>query len=325
MAKQTANNVRLGIFVVTGIFLLVFALYMIGQNRSFWSSSFVVKSHFKNVNGLMAGNNVRFAGIQCGTVKEIVIINDATIEVTMLIDAATSKYIRQNAYTEIGTEGLMGNKVVNIIPNNTQAPPLEDGGTLQPSSSKDLGEMLGTLSSTNDQAATLAAKLNEVADKLNNSAALWSMLSDTSISTNLQQSMQNIRTASVNMQRATESINEMMTDIKHGKGVASVVLQDQQAGTDLSQTLHNLAAASAKVDLLVQDLNQLVATLANDVNNKDAVAGMLLKDTALARKLSNSLDNVEKGTAAFSEDMEALKHNFLFRSYFRKQEKNRNK
>jgi phospholipid/cholesterol/gamma-HCH transport system substrate-binding protein len=45
----------------------------------------------------------------------------------------------------------------------------------------------------------------------------------------------------------------------------------------------------------------------------------------MVTKISNSLDNIQKGTDAFSQNMEALKHNFLFRGYFRKLEKQKNK
>ena len=93
MKKNSINNIKLGIFIIAGLFILVVSLYLIGKNQHFFGSNFVLKARFHNVEGLMPGNNVRFSGIQCGTVKDIEIINDTTIEVTML----PSKYaIEQN-------------------------------------------------------------------------------------------------------------------------------------------------------------------------------------------------------------------------------------
>ncbi|MBI2279476.1 MAG: hypothetical protein HYU68_02130 [Bacteroidetes bacterium] len=51
------------------------------------------------------------------------------------------------------------------------------------------------------------------------------------------------------------------------------------------------------------------------------VAGSMVNDTTLVNNLEKSMDNIQKGTAAFNENMEALKHNFLVRGYFKKQEK----
>jgi len=104
MANQRMNNIVLGIFVISGAVVLVFALYMIGRNQSFFGSNYLVKTRFRNVSGLMPGNNVRFSGIQCGTVKSINIINDTTIEVALLINSQTSKYSRTNAQVSIGND-----------------------------------------------------------------------------------------------------------------------------------------------------------------------------------------------------------------------------
>jgi phospholipid/cholesterol/gamma-HCH transport system substrate-binding protein len=325
MAKQIANNIRLGIFVVSGIVILAFALYMIGQNRSFWGSAFIVKSRFKDVNGLLPGNNVRFSGIQCGTVKSIDIINDTTIEVTMQINSKTSAHIRQNAQVDIGTEGLMGNKVINILPGPEPAAPLTSGGMLQPRSGKSLNDMLGTLSNTNDNAATLAQKLNEIADKLNQSPALWGILNDTTLPQNIRHSMVNLRKATEQIADAAGTLNLVMTDVRNGKGAAGVLLRDAQAAQNLSDAIQNVQSAAQKADKLVGDLNKLTADLDHDLNQGSGAAHALLKDPQIVQKLNNSLDHIEKGTAAFSEDMEALKHNFLFRGYFRRLERKQQK
>jgi phospholipid/cholesterol/gamma-HCH transport system substrate-binding protein len=79
MAKQGLNNIKLGAFVLGGLLFLVLLLYMIGKNRSLFGSTYELKVQFENVQGLVAGNNVRFAGIQAGTVKQINILNDTVI------------------------------------------------------------------------------------------------------------------------------------------------------------------------------------------------------------------------------------------------------
>src|SRR6478752_6018204 len=114
MAKQSISNVKLGIFVLSGLFILVFTLYMIGKNQNLFGNTFQLKARFDNVYGLMSGNNVRFSGIQIGTVRNVNIVNDTLIEVEMDVDEEVKKFIHKNAIASIGTEGIMGNKVVNI-------------------------------------------------------------------------------------------------------------------------------------------------------------------------------------------------------------------
>jgi len=76
---------------------------------------------------------------------------------------------------------------------------------------------------------------------------------------------------------------------------------------------------------LAGEINKVVAGLRNDINNGQGAVNALLKDTGMVLKLNTSLDNIQKGTDAFNQNMEALKHNFLLRGYFRKQEKKKTK
>ncbi|MGN6567781.1 MAG: MlaD family protein, partial [Flavipsychrobacter sp.] len=67
--------------------------------------------------------------------------------------------------------------------------------------------------------------------------------------------------------------------------------------------------------------DSIVNGLQADMDHGPGAIHAVLRDSALTNKLNNSLSNIEKGTAAFNEDMEALKHNFLLRGYFRRQAK----
>ena len=321
MENKAGNNIRLGIFIISGLVIVVVSLYLIGQNQHLFGSSFPLKARFSNVDGLMPGNNVRFSGIQCGTVKDITIINDSTIEVSMLINNETSVYINKNATAAIGTEGLMGNKVINILPGRSAATRIESGGMLKAARDNGLDDMLHTLSRTNDNALAISLRLKEVADRIYSSTVLEQLLSDTSIHINLQRSMFNFRNASLKIDNAAESLQQIIEDVKKGKGTAGLLLTDQNAAGNVTQTLNHLQNAASKAESLVRQLDSLTEGISQDVNQGKGAVGLMLKDSTVVKRLNNSLDNIEKGTAAFNEDMEALKHNFLFRGYFKKKEK----
>src|SRR5436190_18097785 len=127
MNKDATKHLKLGIFVATGTTLLIIGLYLIGSKRSAFSSTIRVSAIFYNVNGLLPGNNVRYAGIDIGTVDKVVIDNDSTVHVFMLIEKKVKDHIKKNAIASIGTEGLMGNKLVSIAAAVAAAPPVEEG------------------------------------------------------------------------------------------------------------------------------------------------------------------------------------------------------
>lgn len=107
MKTTSANNIKLGIFITIGTAALIAALYLIGSNRNIFSNTIKISSQFYNINGLIPGNNVRYAGIDIGTVDKIQIENDSSVTVYMIIEKSNSTYIKKNSIASVGTDGLM--------------------------------------------------------------------------------------------------------------------------------------------------------------------------------------------------------------------------
>lgn len=314
----------LGIFIIAGLLVLVVSLYMIGQNQNFFGSNFSLTARFRNVNGLMPGNNVRFSGIQCGTVKNIKIINDTTIEVRMLINQKTSVYIRSNARATIGSEGLMGNKVVNILPGNAGAPFISDGGRLSTGQEKGIDDILGALSATSDNALAISSSLKKTVDKINNSPVFTGLFTDTTLAYNLRQSLNNIRNGSMEIREAATTINQVIDGVRQGKGAAGILLSDSETASQVAQIVENMHNASDHADKLVAGLDSLALDMRTDVVHGKGAMHLLLKDSSVVKQVQNSLENIKEGTSSFNESMNALKHSFLLRGYFKKQQRKNN-
>ena len=318
MEKRSVNNVKLGAFVLGGLLFLVILLYMIGMNRNLFGSNYLLKARFANVQGLVAGNNVRFAGIEAGTVKKIEIINDTVIEISMLIDKKMLTIIRKNAIVSIGTEGLVGNKVVNIMPAKEPGALAAEGDILFSKKSVDTDEMLQTLSKTNNSAAIIAEELKTTIQRLNNSSAFWALLNDKSISQDLRASLANIHSVTEKAGSMAGNLEAIVTDIKDGKGSLGAILRDTSIAKNLNEAVVKIKAVGDEADSLAGEINKMVTGIRHDVNEGKGTVNALLKDSSMVIKLNASLDNIQKGTDGFNQNMEALKHNFLLRGYFRR-------
>ncbi len=321
MAKDTINNVKLGLFISSAVAILIISLYLIGRNQNFFGSNFYLRARFSNINGLIAGNNVRFSGIQVGTVDKIRVIDDTTVEVTLIIDKSMKPYIHKNSTAAIGNDGLMGNKVINITPNKIASPVIEEDGLLFTRKAPYTDEMIEKLSSTNNNVEVLSFKLVNTVDQLNNSKALWSILNDTTIPVNLKLSINNIKEASIKINELMDVIHEIAKDLHEGRGTAGMLLKDEKAATDIKQAIANIDKASQESVTAIAAIDSVVQQLHEDMFYGKGAVHTLLRDTQFVSRLNHSMDNIEKGTAAFSEDMEALKHNALTRGYFKKQAK----
>lgn len=317
MTKQILSNTKLGIFVLSGLLFLILLLYMIGKNRSLFGSNYVLKTRFENVQGLIPGNNVRYAGIQAGTVKDLLILNDTTIEVIMTIDTKLEDIIRKDAITAIGTDGLVGNKVVNIVPGNLNAPIAKNGDLLLSKKVLDTEKIIYTLFNTNNDIGIIVEGLKTTVQRINNSSALWNLLNDDQLPQNIKASAKNIQIATMRASDITKEVETIVKNMNHGKGSMGVLLNDTALASNLTRSSQNL-------NLITSQLHSLVSDLQKDINSGKGPANSLLKDTLMVNKINKSLDNIQMGTDGFNQNMEALKQSFLFRGYFKRQEKLKN-
>jgi phospholipid/cholesterol/gamma-HCH transport system substrate-binding protein len=318
MKKQLINNTKLGLFVLTGLLFLMILLYMIGRNRSLFGSNYLLKTRFENVQGLIPGNNVRYAGIQAGTVKKLQILNDTTVEVTMIVETKMEDIIRKDAITSIGTDGLVGNKVLNIVPGELNAPIAKNGDLLTSKKPIDTEKILSTLSQTNNDVAIIVSGLKNTVERINNSSALWDLLSDDQMANNIKNSAKNIQLAASKASSVSNDVQLIVDGLKKGNGSMGILLKDTILASNLNKTSHNLL-------LITSQLNTVVSDIQNDINSGKGPANSLLKDTMMVNKINKSLSNIQMGTDGFNQNMEALKNSFLFRGYFKRQEKQKAK
>lgn len=325
MAKKTINTIKLGMFVTAGLLFLILLLYMIGKNRNLFGPSFILKAQFDNVLGLVPGNNVRYSGIEIGTVKKINILSDTVMEVVMVVDDKMKKIIRRNAIVSIGSEGLMGNKVINIAPARTPAPLITENEVLFTQKPVGTDEILQTLSRTNQDVAVIAAQLRSTVLRINNSTALWKILNDEALPQQLHQSAANVQLATARAAALANDLQAIVSGVKNGKGSIGAVLTDTAFAMNLNNAILKIKLVGDRADELGIALNEVVADVKQEVHQGKGTVNALLRDSSMVVKINASLDNIQKGTDAFNQNMEAMKHNFLFRGYFKNQEKQKSK
>ena len=119
MKQESGFTWKLGMFVIRGLALFVLTIYFVGKQKNLFGSTFHLKSKFSTVSGLEVGNNVRFSGINIGTVSDIALITDTSVMVEFLIREEIQKFIKTDASASIGSDGLMGDKVLTIYPGTS--------------------------------------------------------------------------------------------------------------------------------------------------------------------------------------------------------------
>lgn len=322
MAKTTLENLKLGIFVSLGTLLLLISAYLIGNRQNMFGGTFGITAVFKNANGLQNGNNVRFSGINVGTVNKIEMLNDTTILVHMNIVENMQEHIKKDAVAMIGSDGLVGSMLINIVPGAGIAPLIREGDELQSVSKIATQDMLSTLNVTNENAAMLTEDLLKVTQSLTNGkGTLGRLLNDTVMASNFQQTITNLKNASQRTNNTLSKLNTMVSNINFEKSTAGVLLADTLYAGKMKQIIDNMEKSSVEIEQMSMDLKTVIQGL----HDKDGLVQYITKDTSLVYQLERTIQNIEQGTTKFNENMEALKHNFLTRGYFRKLERKEKK
>ncbi len=314
----TGNNIRLGLFVAAGLGCLLAILFLLGRRQSVFSQKIVVRADFRNVSGLIPGNNVRLGGITVGIIKKIRIINDTTVRVEMSLDRDVRPFVHRNTIAAIGTDGLVGNTIVNLTAARgaaAGASPLVSPGDILPTRNPvGIDAMLGTLDVSNKNLVAITRDLRLITGRLSEENAFWKLLDDEQLAQNVRKSMQNTAAAAGQLNQAAHDVQLLTHGVRAGGGPAGYLFTDTAFAGRFGHAAQQLAGTS---DTLAATL----AVLKRQVQTVDGPLHTLLTDTALSRQLRQSATNVAQGTASFHQNMDALQHNFLLRGYFRRQAK----
>lgn len=310
MAKEASRNIRLGIIVLIGTAAIVAALYFIGRGQNLFGSTIRISAEFYNVNGLRKGNSVRFTGIDIGTVESIRILSDTSVHVTMVIDEDIHHFIRKDAVASIGTDGMMGNKLVNINPvPGSRAAPIQEGDVLKSTKVLEMDATIRTLNSTSDNIHAISSNLREITDKFNRDNALMSLLGDEALASNVRFAVAEFRLTGKNTAVLTGNLNHMAANIRAGKGTAGLLLSDTLLASEFRQIVVNVHSMTDSLAVVTGNFQHLSERL----KKGEGVLGMLLADTVFAQKLSQSMDDLQGGAGNFNQGMEALKSRWPFR------------
>jgi len=201
-------KVRLGLFIIGGLTLFVLAVFIIGKQKNLFDPVFKLTATFYNVSGLQVGNNIRFSGINVGTVDNILIINDSTVRVDMMIRKDVQQFIKSDCEVAIGSEGLIGDRLLIISQGSSDAPLAKEGQQIGSKEPVETDAIMASLQITADNAAIISNQLAEIMIKVNSGrGTLGRLIQDTTIAENINQTI-------VNLKKSSKGLDENMKAAK---------------------------------------------------------------------------------------------------------------
>ena len=215
MNIPAAQKTKTGIFVVISILLLLGLIFFIGKQKNLFSSTFIVYADFNNIGGTKEGNFVRFAGINIGTVETINIINDTTVRLALSIEKKIQPYIKTDAMATIGSDGLMGDKLILIAPGSDSTLAVKNGGKLLSTNPLNVDKLMTNLAKISQNATVLTEGLAGIVTKINEGkGTIGRLLTNDNLAKRMESTITTANETASSITKTANSVNENMQAVK---------------------------------------------------------------------------------------------------------------
>lgn len=326
-ATKNTRPVIVGLFIIIGIAILVLAVFTLGGQKKTFVKGFTVNTVFDDVNGLVAGDNVWLSGVKIGTVKKITFLPNSKVLVSMTLQQSLEKNIHKDALAKIGSDGLIGNKIVVITGGTGAAPIVKDGDYLTMQKVISTDEMLNTLQANNKNLLAITGSFARISHNIDSGkGTLASLINDESTSRKINASLGSLQSAMSNLQSATQrskavidNLNEFTAKLNTKGSLADQLTTDTTMYPMLKGTITQLRDIAMTAGQATDNLKHAT----DNLNDTSSVPGVILKDKQTAASLKQTILNLETSSYNLNEDLRAAQHNFLLRGYFKKKNKNK--
>lgn len=326
--KSTSNKraIIVGIFIFLGLAIFIITILTLGSQQKTFEKSITIKSFFDNVNGLQKGNNVWFSGVKVGTIKKVILTGTGKVEVDMYVDQQSLQYIRKDAKARISTDGLIGNKIIEIYGGTSKAQQIEAGDVLVNDKLLSTDEMMNTLAKSNDNLLVITNDFKTIGSRLvDGKGSIGKLLTDETMFNQINTTVTSLKRASENIQNLSSNVSAYTSKLNNKGNLANDLVTDTIIFSKLRATVSQLQQVAVTTQSVINNLQTAGNTLNNGLINKNAPVGMLLNDEQSASQIKITLQNLQSASKKLDDDLEALQHNFLLRGFFRKKARNEKK
>jgi phospholipid/cholesterol/gamma-HCH transport system substrate-binding protein len=352
MRNTKKNNIKLGLFVGVGALIFILAIYYIGSQSNIFGRNFTVSGVFNDISGLKIGNDVRFSGINIGTVAKVEIINDSLVRIDLNVQNDVKKFIRKDSKMEIGSEGLMGNKIVNIYSGTSDEEVIKDGGYLETIEVVNIDNIMKQINTSSKNTTRITENLADITDKINRGEGIFGKIfadeefskNLSSIATNTAELTNNfasitdkinheqgtigmllsdtsmakeVERAGINLKTSTDNLVAITDQVRRGQGLFGEIFTDTTFTSSLSKSGENLAYTTEKTKRISDNLEKLTL----QVNEGQGLISKLLFDTAFADSVKITVSSINKSASEIEAAAAVIKRNWLLRLFSKKEKK----
>jgi phospholipid/cholesterol/gamma-HCH transport system substrate-binding protein len=312
---RNRQAVIVGLFVAVAVAILAGGILTIGNINDTFTKKILITAVFDEVSGLQQGDNVWFSGVKVGIVKELGLQDGSKVEVRMKIDNEVTKFIHADALAKIGSDGLIGNKIVVIYGGTPTAPEIQDGDILAIGKTVSSEEIMATLQQNNNNLLAITTSLKGISGRIaSGEGTVGKLLGEDALYEQVSGTVTTLGKASDNARSLTASASTFAAKLNREGSLPNQLVTDKTTYASLTTTVDHLQHAGERA-------SDLMDGLAKGASDPNTPVGTMMRDQEAGTDVKATLDNLNKSSALLAEDLEAAQHNFLLRPFFKKKAK----
>lgn len=224
------NQIKVGLFLAVGVFILVFSIIILGSNKSLFTNSARLVTFFDSVQGLNTGSIVSLAGVRVGNVEKIDFDEVRNlVKVIFMIDQQYVKKIKNDSKIELRTQGALGDKYLYITPG-TEGAIVQELAEIKAEYGNDILSVLSRRGSESERLFDVLAEFQKFMLNLNAQNKIPNLINKLDLAAgNLNESSALIKKslASGKLDTSIEKMDRIMSKIDSGQGTLGALINDR--------------------------------------------------------------------------------------------------
>jgi phospholipid/cholesterol/gamma-HCH transport system substrate-binding protein len=319
--KESHNRraVIVGMFSLVGILVLLAGILTVGNLHTTFTTKMKITTIFDDVNGLLPGSNIWYSGVKIGTVKSLHFYGKSNVQVVMNIDEAAQQYIRKDALVKLGSDGLIGKKILIIYGGTAAAGEVVEGDTLHVVTVLSTEEVMNTLQQNNKNILAITNDFKVISKRMvDGKGTIGKLLTDESVFDNINKTTETLQQASAKAQGLMNSLSTYAAKLNKEGTLMNDLVTD-------TLVFKSMSASIKELQQMADSASSMVSTLNAASKDPNSTLGVLLHDDASGTHLKSTIQNLDSSSKKLDEDLDLLKHTFLLRGAFKKKEKEKAK
>ncbi len=289
MRADARTKSRVGIIVFAALVLLAGAIVMIGGKTGFFIARTRYSSRFPNSQGLVAGNQVRLAGVVVGAVRSIEVPQKPGQDLTIFFDIERryQHLVKANSHVEIKTIGLLGDKYLEVTPGSPDQPDLPPESEIPSVHSAELDKILASSGDLVDNVLAISKSLRSILGRTEKGEGFLGEMTSPGAEG---------KALSKSLRETIDSANLVLTEVRAGKGLAGRLLRDEGLANDVDREIRSTLAS----------VNRIAESVEKGTATGEGIVPALLSDPEGKKKFFAMVESVKAtadALAAFSKDL----------------------